>query len=200
MNPHDSMLVAVAVLTVLVAFAAFLVYRNNQSQRLEKRFGPEYGRAVSVHGNRDKAEAELIAREKRVSRFNIVPLARENAERYAREWKTLQARFVDDPKGAVVEADRLVREVMQRRGYPMGDFDSVAADISVDHPIVVESYRAACEIVLRDRRNQADTEDLRKALVHYRTLFAELLQADGDTETVPATATEEARRHEYRNP
>src|SRR5262245_53918763 len=152
MNPHDSTLVIVAVLTVLVAFAAFLLYRNNQSQRLEKRFGPEYGRALGEHGNRDQAEAELLAREKRVSRLKIVPLSREDTERYAQAWKVLQARFVDDPKGAVAEADRLVRDVMQRRGYPMSDFDGMAADISVDHPVVVDNYRAACEIAVRDKR------------------------------------------------
>ena len=186
MNPHDSTLVIVAVLTVLVAFAAFLLYRNNQSHRLEKRFGPEYGRALSEHGNRDRAEAELLAREKRVSRFKIVPLSREDTERYAQEWKALQARFVDDPKGAVVEADRLVRDVMQRRGYPMSDFERVAADISVDHPVVVDNYRAACEIVLRDQRGEADTEELRKAIVHYRALFTELLQVETHAEALPA--------------
>jgi hypothetical protein len=186
MNPNDSMLVAVAVLTVLVAFAAFLIYRNNQSHRLEKRFGPEYGRAVREQGNRDKAEAELLAREKRVSHFKIVPLSREDAQRYAPEWKALQARFVDDPKGAVAAADRLVRDVMQHRGYPMGDFERLAADISVDHPVVVENYRAACSIVQRDQRNEADTEDLRKAIVHYRALFAELLQVDTDAEAFSA--------------
>jgi hypothetical protein len=185
MNPHDSMLVAVAVLAVLIALAAFLFYRNSQSQRLEKRFGPEYGRAVDAYGNRDKAEAELVEREKRVSRFRIVPLSPPDTERYAREWKALQARFVDDPKGAVAQTDRLVRDVMQRRGYPMGDFERLAADISVDHPIVVENFRAACNIVLRDQRNEADTEELRKAIVHYRALFAELLQGDGDAEAVP---------------
>src|SRR5262245_43518684 len=143
MNPQDSMAIVVAVLIALVALAALLLYRNNQSQRLEKRFGPEYGRTLSEHGNREKAEAELLAREKRVSRFKILPLSREDAQRYERDWKTLQARFVDDPKGAVAQADRLVRDVMQRRGYPMGDFERLAADISVDHPVVVENYRAA---------------------------------------------------------
>jgi hypothetical protein len=178
MNPQDPMLVAVAVVIALLAFAAFLIYRNNLSQRLEKRFGPEYGRALSEHGSRDKAEAELLAREKRVSRFKIVPLSREDTERYERDWKALQGRFVDDPKGAVAQADRLVRDVMQRRGYPMGDFESLAADISVDHPVVVENYRAACDVVVRDQRGEADTELLRKAIVHYRALFAELLEAD----------------------
>jgi len=183
MNPQDSMLVAVAVLVALLAFAALLLYRNNLSQRLEKRFGPEYGRAVIEHGNRDKAEAELLAREKRVSRFKIVPLSSEDSQRYARDWKALQGRFVDDPRGAVAQADRLVREVMQRRGYPMGDFERLAADVSVDHPVVVENYRAACDIALRDQRGEVDTEQLRRAIVHYRTLFAELLETD---DTVPS--------------
>jgi predicted nucleic acid-binding protein len=178
MDPQASMILAGVVLTALVALAAWLMYRNTQSHRLEHRFGPEYRRAVEDLGSRTKAESELREREKRVSRFNIVPLSREDAVRFGQAWKALQAKFVDDPKGAVQEADTLVRELMQERGYPMGDFDRLAADLSVDHAVVVDNYRAATAIVMRDQRGEADTEALRNAVVHYRTLFHELLEVD----------------------
>jgi predicted nucleic acid-binding protein len=184
MDPQSSMILAGVVLTVLIAVAAWLMYRNTQSQRLEHRFGPEYRRALDDLGSRGKAESELRDREKRVAGFEIVPLSRGDAERYGRSWKALQSRFVDDPKGAVLEADMLVRDVMHKRGYPMGDFDRLAADLSVDHAIVVDNYRAAQAIVELDRRGEADTEALRNAVVHYRTLFHELLEVDD----VPAGA------------
>ena len=119
--------------------------------------------------------AELKAREKRVEKFTITPLAPADAARFTQAWNALQGRFIDNPKGVVVEADTLVRELMLNRGYPMGDFEMRAADISVDHPTVVENYRAAQAIAVRDERGEADTEELRKAVVHYRTLFDELL-------------------------
>lgn len=178
LDPQSSMILAGVILTALIAVAAWLVYRNNQSHHLQERFGPEYKRALDDHGNRTKAEAELLAREKRVSKFNIVPLARDDADRFGQRWRTVQGRFVDDPKGAVAEADLLVKEVMQARGYPMGDFDRLAADLSVDHPVVVDNYRAARDIVLREQRGEADTEALRNALVHYRALFHDLLEVD----------------------
>jgi hypothetical protein len=178
MDAQTSMILAGVVMTVLIAIAAWLTYRNRQSHRLEDRFGPEYRRTVDDLGSRGKAESELREREKRVSRFNIVPLSREDAEHYGRSWKALQARFVDDPKGAVREADLLVRDVMVRRGYPMGEFDRLAADLSVDHAVVVDNYRAAQDIVIQDQRGEADTEALRNAVVHYRTLFHELLEVD----------------------
>jgi hypothetical protein len=118
----------------------------------------------------------LKAREKRVGKFKIVPLTAGDAQRFAESWRALQARFVDNPKGAVHEADTLVRELMAKRGYPMANFDRLSADISVDHPRVVEHYRAAQRITERDRRGESDTEDLRKAVVHYRALFDELLE------------------------
>jgi LPXTG-motif cell wall-anchored protein len=168
-------LVGVVVLA-LIAFAAWFFYKKKQSQRLQQRFGPEYGRTVDELGTQTKAESELKAREKRVERLNIVPLAPSEAARFSQAWKVLQGRFVDNPKGVVVQADKLVRELMQKRGYPMGDFERRAADISVDHPAVVDHYRAAQAIAVRDERGEADTEELRKAVVHYRTLFDELLE------------------------
>jgi hypothetical protein len=184
MNTLDTQtlsVVAVAVVILaLLAVGGWLYTRKRQSDRLMQRFGPEYGRAVDEMGSRTKAESELRIREKRVEKFNIVPLAPAEAARFNQDWKALQGRFVDNPKGVLVEADQLVRELMGKRGYPMGDFESRAADISVDHPAVVEHYRAAQAIALRDKRGEADTEEMRKGVVHYRALFDELLEVSQD--------------------
>jgi hypothetical protein len=177
-------IVAAVVVFALVAVAAwFLSQRKKQSERLQQRFGPEYGRTVGELGGRAKAESELKAREQRVERLTIAPLAPADAARFSQAWNALQGRFVDNPKGVVVQADQLVRELMLKRGYPMGDFDRRAADISVDHPAVVENYRAAQAIAVRDERGEADTEELRKAVVHYRVLFDDMLEV---RETKPA--------------
>ena len=177
MDTQTMTLLAVVILA-LVAVGVWLYSRKRQSDRLIQRFGPEYGRTVDELGSRTKAEAELREREKRVQKLDIVPLSPEEAARFSQAWKTLQGRFVDNPKGVLIEADQLVRELMQLRGYPMGDFERQAADISVDHPAVVDHYRAAQAIAMRDRRGEADTEELRKAVVHYRALFDELLEVD----------------------
>jgi hypothetical protein len=175
----------VAALVLIIAIAGWLLYQRQQSRRLQQRFGSEYGRTVSELGNRPKAEAELRAREKRVDRLHIVALEPPDAARFSQAWQALQARFVDDPKGVVVQADQLVRAVMAKRGYPVGDFERRAADISVDHPDVVANYRAAQAIVTRTR-DEASTEDLRKALVHYRALFDELLEvSDAKAQAMP---------------
>lgn len=168
-------LFGILALVLLAVAVGFILQRQQQSKRLRLRFGAEYDRAVGEFG-RTKAEAELRAREKRVEKLNVIPLAPADAARFTQAWSTLQGRFVDNPKGVVVEADHLVRELMLKRGYPMGDFERRAADISVDHPAVVENYRAAQAIAVRDERGEADTEELRKAVVHYRTLFDELLE------------------------
>jgi len=173
------------VIALVVALAAWLIYRERQSQRLKARFGPEYGRAVEHLGSRTKAESELKARETRVERLRIVPLSPADAERFAHDWKLLQGRFVDNPKGVLAEADQLVRDLMTKRGYPMADFARRAADISVDHPAVVQHYRAAQAIALRDERGEADTEELRKGVVHYRALFQDLLEIS-DIRPMPA--------------
>jgi hypothetical protein len=165
----------VAVLAVL-ALAAWFFSRRKQSYRLAQRFGPEYGHTVEKLGSRTKAEAELKTRESRVERLDIVALAPADAARFTQAWRDLQGRFVDNPKGVVIQADQLVRELMGKRGYPVADFERRAADISVDHPAVVDHYRAAQAIALRDKRGEADTEELRKAVVHYRALFDELLE------------------------
>ncbi len=170
-------LVGVLVVAVVAVIAWSQAQRKHkQSEALRQRFGPEYDRTVNALGNRSKAEAELEARQKRVSRLDIVPLTVAEASRFQQAWVSAQARFVDDPKAAVIQADHLVYEVMAKRGYPMGDFEARAADISVDHPGVVSNYRAARAIALADERGQADTELLRRAVVHYRALFEELLE------------------------
>lgn len=180
LDTQTSIIVAVVILA-LVALGVWMMYtRRRQSERLRQRFGPEYGRAVDRMGSRAKAEEELREREKRVEKLDLVALSPADAARFSQEWKTLQGRFVDNPKGALVEADLLVRELMGRRGYPVGDFESRAADISVDHPAMVDHYRQAQAIAMRDRRGEADTEEMRKAVVHYRALFDELLEVKQD--------------------
>src|SRR5580658_5396211 len=169
-------LAAVAVIALIAAGAWALSHRKKQSQRLRQRFGSEYGRTVEELGGRSKAETELKAREVRVENLSITPLAPPDAARFTQAWNALQSRFVDNPKGVVVQADELVRELMLKRGYPMGDFERQAGDISVDHPTIVASYRAAQAITVRHDRGLADTEELRQAVVHYRALFDELLE------------------------
>jgi hypothetical protein len=176
----QTLAILAVVILALIAVGAWLYSRKKQSERLVQRFGPEYGRTVDELGSRDKAEAELRDREKRVGKLRIVPLAPADAARFSQEWKTLQGRFVDNPRGVLIEADLLVRELMEKRGYPMGDFERRAADISVDHPAVVDHYRSAQAIARRDERGEADTEELRQAVVHYRALFDELLEVRQD--------------------
>jgi hypothetical protein len=172
-----ALILAAILVVALIAVAAWAAAqrRRKESGRLQRRFGPEYVRLVNEVG-RSKAEAELAAREKRVEGLDIVPLSTADATRFKQAWVAIQARFVDDPKTSVVEADHLVYDLMAKRGYPMGDFERRAADISVDHPAVISNYRAARAIALRDERSEATTEELRKAVVHYRALFQELLE------------------------
>jgi hypothetical protein len=186
--PINTVIFAVLVIALVLAALAWLIVQRQRSLRLKRRFGPEYDLTVSEFRSKSRAEAELIARENRVARLKIVPLGPTDASRFAQAWNTLQGRFIDNPKGVVTEADHLVRELMTKRGYPMGDFERMAADISVDHPTVVAAYRAAQTIAARDARGEADTEELRKAVIHYRTLFDELLaDAPDKIATVPAT-------------
>jgi hypothetical protein len=171
----DTVIAAVLLIALVIGVVAWLVMQKQRSLKLKQRFGPEYERALTDFGGRTRAEAELMKREQRVARLNIVPLTPADALRFSQAWSALQGRFIDNPKGVVAQADHLVRELMEKRGYPMGDFERRAADISVDHPGVVATYRAAQAIATRDASGEADTEELRKAVVHYRTLFDELL-------------------------
>jgi len=168
--------VVVVVLVIVAAVALYMRKRRNTTVALKDRFGPEYDRAVKQSGSERKAEAKLADRETRVERLNIRALDLTERERFLAQWQTVQSRFVDYPKGAVTEADELVCSLMQTRGYPVTDFDQRAADISVDHPRVVENYRSAHNIALRLGRGEASTEELRTAMIHYRSLFDELVQ------------------------
>ena len=169
--------IAIVIVVAVIVLAAILISlsRKRKSRLLREHFGSEYDRAVQQRGDPARAEAELINREKRVHSFSIKQLSPEARNTYAQEWAAVQRRFVDDPVLAVTEADTLVNRVMTARGYPMADFDQRAADISVSYPGLVDNYRAARAIALRHSRGEAGTEDMRQAMVHYRSLFAELL-------------------------
>ena len=185
LNPK---VIVVAVVLVLIAATMVWLYvrnRRHTTAGLRQKFGSEYDRAVLTHGSERKAESQLGDREKRVEELKIRDLDPTERERFSKHWESLQSRFVDSPRGAVTEADDLVSSVMKTRGYPVSDFDQRAADISVDHPRVVENYRSAHEIALRLGKDQATTEDLRMAMIHYRSLFEELVQ-------VPATGERKA--------
>jgi hypothetical protein len=178
-NVTNPTMVIVAVVVVIAALAIAWIYAQRQRrERLRERFGPEYDRTVQSVGTAGRAEAVLAEREKRVSSYHIHKLNDADRRRYSEAWRRVQAKFVDDPAGAVTEADALVTEVMTARGYPMSDFDRRAEDLTVEHSNVVHHYRAAREIAGRHGRGAASTEDLRQALVHYRELFADLLGVD----------------------
>ena len=172
----QTLILLVVSAAILFGGGAWLAHGAYQSKRLKRRFGPEYDAVLRRLGSKARAEAELRQRERRVERFEIVLLSSAEIARFSKAWLRLQRSFIDDPKGVLIEADRLVRELLVKRGYPVVDFDLRAADISVDHPIVVNNYRAAQRIVSLDQRGEASTEDLRKAVVHFRTLFDELLE------------------------
>ena len=170
-----------AVLLILVigglAAAAWFLIARRRTRQLRSRFGPEYEHAVHEFGTQARAEEALRKREKRMERLPLHTLSREDSDRLANRWQQLQVRFVDDPAASIRGADSLITEVMQTRGYPMTDFDRRTEDISVDHPVVVQNYRTAHEIALRHENGQASTEDLRRALVCYRDLFDEMIEA-----------------------
>jgi hypothetical protein len=172
--------VLVAVVVVLLVIIGVLVARQQRSQRLKDEFGPEYGRVVVERGDQRAAEKELADRRQRVGTFEIRPLDPADRERYLEQWAEAQRYFVDEPVGAVGQAHELVQRVMHDRGYPVDeDFEQRTADISVEHPAVVENYRAAHAISVRAGNGQASTEQLRQAMVHFRALFDDLL-APGD--------------------
>jgi hypothetical protein len=168
-------LIAAAVVAVVLLAIAWAAARKRRSSHLREGFGPEYDRTVEEAGSRRRAESELSDREKRREELDIRPLAPGTRDRFADRWRTVQERFVDDPNGALNDAHVLVIEVMRERGYPTDDFEQRAADVSVDHPHVVENYRAAYAI---SERGDADTEQQRQAMVHYRALFDELLESE----------------------
>jgi hypothetical protein len=169
-----STVVALIALVIVVVVAVALIVKTQRSKRLRARFGPEYHRAIEETGSATRAESKLEKLEKRVEGFKLRPLSQADRANFRADWQMIQARFVDDPSGALIEADRHIQAIMAARGYPVTDFEQRAADISVDHPLVVEQYRAGHDISIRHSQGLASTEDLRQAMIHYRTLFTEL--------------------------
>lgn len=167
--------VIVIIVIVIIAVSVYTGYRRRQTSHLKEQFGPEYDRAVDQYGSERKAQPVLMEREERVKKLDIKPLDETQRQSFAGEWQTVQANFVDDPSGSIGDADRLIGRVMEARGYPVSDFEQRAADVSVEHPSVVEHYRAAHDVARQNLDGTASTEDLRQAMVHYRALFEDLL-------------------------
>ena len=149
--------------------------RRSRTESLREKFGNEYDHAVTTHGNRKRAERDLEERAEQVRKYNIVPLSMSDRERFRADWQKVEQHFIERPTTAVVEADELVAEIMRTRGYPMGDFDRHAADLSVTHPRIVEHYRAGHEVIGGTSTAKPETETLRQAMLHYRSLFDELI-------------------------
>ena len=178
MNMQDltpTQIAIIVAIIVLVVGAIIVLVQRRRTEKLRTRFGPEYERSIAESGDRRRAEAQLEKRAERVEKYHLRPLAAEDRSRFTEQWDRVQAHFVDAPAGAVSEADQLVGDIMATCGYPMGDFEQRAADISVDHPVVVQNYRAAHDIAIRQAKGQATTEDLRRAMIHYRALFEDIV-------------------------
>ena len=173
----DLNVIIILVLTLLVVGVVGILFfkRKQTSDGLRNRFGPEYAKTIEASGTKREAEAELLGRAKRVDAFQLKPLSPVEREHFTQSWQTVQADFVDNPRTAVERADILLGEVMEKRGYAVTDFEQRSADLSVDHPVVVQNYRAAHEIAVRHGRGEAGTEDLRQAMIYYRALFDDLV-------------------------
>jgi hypothetical protein len=178
MNNEMLIVIAIVVVAVLIVAGAWVLLRWRRTSALRARFGPEYDHALQSARTPAEAERELRERQLRVESFSIRPLSHEDADRFTAAWRSVQAKFVDEPHAAVLEADRLISEVMRSRGYPVDDPDRRLDDLSVDHAHVLNHYRAGREIVARHERGSASTEDLRQAMVHFRALFDELVAAN----------------------
>jgi hypothetical protein len=165
-----------AAVLLLVVVVGYFVYRRTRTRTFRKRFGPEYDRAVLTHGSSRKAEAKLADRETHVKTLKLHDLGATERERFVADWQSVQARFVDHPKTAVVEADELISALLAARGYPEGSFEQRAAEISVNYPRLMDGYRQANDVAIRPGRADASTEELRKAMIQYRTIFDELVQ------------------------
>ena len=172
--------IAIIVGLLVAAVVIWYLVKQSRSRELQRDFGPEYDRTMARAGNRGLAESDLRERRERVDALDVRPLSRSDDDRFASEWTKVQAEFVDAPAEAVTDADELIQQVMAARGYPVEDFDRRAADVSVEHPDVVENYRSAHSITVKEAREDGDanTEALRKAMVYYRSLFDELLVVD----------------------
>jgi hypothetical protein len=196
MDTETIVLVLLFAAMILAGFAGWFYWRRTSSKRLKQQFGPEYQHTVERLRNEELAEAELRERQRRVSKYKIVSLSRAESARFQESWITIQSQFVDQPETAVADADRLVREVMEQRGYPVTHFEQAAADLSVDHPDIVQNYRAAHRVASRSADGRADTEELRAALVFYRALFQELLEL---SEPITAAREESYRKERVRD-
>ena len=174
------LLVVIIIAVIILALLGVLLAQRQRSQRLRQHFGPEYQRTVARAGDQRAAESQLAQRAQRRRGLNIVELEPAARRRYLEAWRATQGKFVDDPTAAIHDADELVTRVMRDRGYPVEDFEQRADDVSVDHPEVAENYRAAHALAVANTQGLASTEDLRQAFVHYRSLFAELLDVGGD--------------------
>jgi hypothetical protein len=181
-NSTTIIIIVILVLVVIGAILAPIFARRRRSERFHDHFGPEYDHTVQTMGDEKKAQTELDERQKHVDTLDIRPLTVNERERYLADWKAVQSKFVDEPGQAIVDADHLIMEVMQIRAYPVSDFEQRAADISVNYPALVTNYRAAREIALKNKEHQADTEELRQAMIYYRSLFEELLGAEAVVE------------------
>lgn len=168
-------LIAIAVVAVL-AVVVWQALARRRTGRLQQQFGPEYDRTLGTTESKHDAEAELQEREERRRQLEIRPLSEAARDRYLQSWQSVQAQFVDDPRGSVASADSLIQSVMVERGYPVDDFDQRAADVSVDHPQVVENYRQGHRLAQASADGTYSTEDLRQAMRHYRALFDELVE------------------------
>jgi hypothetical protein len=175
MNLTTSQILVIVALLITAAIVIYIAVQRRRSQRLRRQFGPEYERAVAEGGDRRRAEARLAERAERVKSYHLRALTSADRATFLEEWNRVQAQFVDNPSAAVASADNLLGQVLAARGYPVTDFEQRAADISVDHPSVVQNYRTAHDIAVRHARGEAGTEDLRKAIIHYRNLFEELV-------------------------
>ena len=180
MDAQTLAMIAAGVVVGILLAAAWAYLMRQRRERLRARFGPEYNRTVEAVGRPDKADAILRKRAERVDRFKLRPLTASQADGFVREWRRIQAGFVDNPAGAVAEADALVTQVMVARGYPPEDFETRAEDVSVDHPHVVENYRAARLLMDKRSRGEATTDELRQAVVNFRALFDDLLEVERD--------------------
>ena len=178
MNTTFMIVASVAIVVIIVAVWWPLMARRKRSERLQGQFGPEYDHTVQVLGDEKQARTELEKRQKHVEALNIRPLTANEHKRYLADWVAVQSKFVDEPDQAVVDADRLIMEVMRLRAYPVSDFEQRAADISVSYPTLVSNYRAARVIALKNQEHHAETEELRQAMIYYRSLFDELLVTD----------------------
>lgn len=170
--------ISVLVLLIFGGILGWIFYRSRRSAQLQDKFGPEYQHTVEVMGNAHKAESELNARKKHVEALEIRPLTQVEKDRYQTDWIAVQSKFVDEPGKAVVDADHLIMEVMQLRAYPVADFEQRAADLSVQYPDLVSNYRAARLIAIKNEQKTANTEELRQAMIYYRSLFDELLDVE----------------------